>query len=62
MVGREWKAVTPLNDVKLIGTAKEKWLLPDYMYNKKTFPDYMAGPGYLLGREAANCIQEVSVG
>jgi len=37
-----------------------KWLIPTYMYNKKFFPQFLSGSGYLLTREASECLLEKS--
>lgn len=33
-----------------------KWLIPTYMYNKRFFPQFLSGSGYLVTRSAAECL------
>jgi len=37
-----------------------KWLIPTYMYNKKFFPQFLSGSGYLLTRQASECLLQKS--
>lgn len=37
-------------------TAWSKWLIPTYMYNKRFFPQFLSGSGYLVTRAAAECL------
>ena len=60
-MGIEWKGVEPMNDQSFIGQESEKWLMPKCMFNQTVYPPFMAGPGYVLTREAAECIDEVSL-
>ena len=38
----------------------EKWLVPTYMYNKRFFPQFLSGSGYLVTRSASECLLEKS--
>jgi len=33
-----------------------KWLIPTYMYNKRFFPQFLSGSGYLVSQTAAACL------
>jgi len=33
-----------------------KWLIPTYMYNKRFFPQFLSGSGYLVTQTAAECL------
>ena len=33
-----------------------KWLIPTYMYNKRFFPQFLSGSGYLVTHSAAECL------
>ena len=59
MMGYGWSKRKPLRDTKLIGQNMGKWLMPTYMFPKEIYPDYMAGPGYVLNRVAVHRILEV---
>ena len=37
-----------------------KWLIPTYMYNKRFFPQFLSGSGYLVTRSAATCLLQKS--
>lgn len=36
------------------------WAIPRYMYKEKKFPPFLSGSGYLMRREAAECLLEAS--
>jgi hypothetical protein len=33
-----------------------KWLIPTYMYNKRFFPQFLSGSGYLVTQTGAECL------
>jgi len=37
-----------------------KWLIPTYMYNKRFFPQFLSGSGYLVTKAAATCLLQKS--
>lgn len=37
-----------------------KWLIPTYMYNKRFFPQFLSGSGYLVTKSAATCLLQKS--
>ena len=39
----------------------KKWEIPRYIYNGDSYPSYLAGPGYLLSRSAAECIYKMAL-
>lgn len=59
LLGHAWAKARPITNIKTFGTKRGRWLVPSYMYDKKFFPQYMAGPGYVMSRKAAQCILEV---
>ena len=44
-----------INDEKI-----HKWIVPRYMYRKRLFPQFIAGAGYLVERENAECLLSAS--
>ena len=44
-----------INDEKL-----QKWIVPRYLYRKRLFPQFIAGAGYLVERQNAECILNAS--
>lgn len=38
-----------------------KWAIPDYLFNGTNFPSYLNGNGYLMSREAAECIYDTAL-
>ena len=47
---------TATHPVRPITDQKSKWYVPTYMYNGRTFPVYINGPGYVTTRDAATCL------
>ena len=41
-------------------TTWRRWLIPTYMYTKKFFPQFLSGSGYLVNRQASECLLEKS--
>jgi beta-1,3-galactosyltransferase 1 len=41
-------------------TTWRRWLIPTYMYTKKFFPQFLSGSGYLVTRQASECLLEKS--
>ncbi len=38
-----------------------KWYCPDYMFNRKVYPNYLSGTAYLMSRSTALTLFEASI-
>ena len=38
-----------------------KWYCPDYMFDRKVYPNYLSGTAYLMSRSAAMTLYEASL-
>ena len=44
--------------VPVIKDRKNKWGVPNYMFNGRVYPVYVSGRGYLMSKEAAHCLYQ----
>ena len=40
----------------IISNTFSKWIIPSYLYNKKSYPTFLSGPAYLMSRSSAECM------
>ena len=59
LIGFLWQGSRPIRDLNTFGTDTGRWLMPNYIFDKAVYPNYMGGPGYVMDRNAVECILQV---